>query len=215
MNIQGFFVPQTHPSDIYDIEGQLRCTEKVHYTRQGISNNDFAHTHKYKGLLEGTTQMQEGDLVVDKTDNSTYLCMAMRLTYYSNQANLWKCDSECSLYHLANTYEGNKITGKQMVRIKEDIPCVQKDTNGRIKFFDASLLESTIKLVYMQYTPYVKIADRLLIDGNGYQIDSIDAASVKNVLILQLSEDKRKFENVVIENDALLDKYTILDAGGA
>ena len=67
----------------------------------------------------------------------------------------------------------------------------------------------------MQYTPYVKIADRLLIDGNGYQIDSIDAASVKNVLILQLSEDKRKFENVVIENDDLLDKYTILDAGGA
>ena len=192
MNIQGFFVPQTHISDIYDLNGELRATEKVHYTRQGISNNDFAHTHKYKGLLEENTTMQEGDIVIDQTNNDTYLCMAMRLTHFSNQANLWKCDSVCGIYRIENQYIGNQIVGKQMTEIKSDIPCVQKDTNGRIKFFDASLLESTIKVVYLQFVDCVKIADRLVIDDKNYQIDSIDSASIKNVLILQLSEDKRK-----------------------
>ena len=192
MYIQGFFTAQTEISKIYDLQGALRSTEKVHYTRQGISNNDFAHTHKYKGLMQSDTMAQEGDLLVDTHSGDKFLCTAMRKTAFAIQSNLWKCDSECGLYHLTNKYVGTQIVGKEMKPIKLNIPCVQKDTNGRIKFFDASLLESTIKLVYIQYVDNVAIADRLTIDGKNYQIDSIDSASVKGVLAIQLSEDKRK-----------------------
>ena len=62
MNLQGFFTKEDF--DIYSTDGTLKATEPMHLTRQGISNNDFAHTHKYKGLLLTDTVLEEGDLVV-------------------------------------------------------------------------------------------------------------------------------------------------------
>ena len=67
MNIQGFFT--TDLLNIYDIYGNLKSTEKIHLTRQGISNNDFSHTHKYKGLCEKETQIDEGDLCITESND--------------------------------------------------------------------------------------------------------------------------------------------------
>lgn len=192
MGVQGFFQYQTYLSDIYDISHNLLAIEYVHYTRQGISNNDFAHTHKYKGLLEDNTIIKEGYLVIDNVNSDKYLVTAVRKTHFANQANMWRCDDTCSVYRLTNKYVGTQITGKELKPIITDADCVQKDTNGKIKFFDASLLESTIKIVYFQQSAEVKVADRLVIDGKPYQVDSVDSASVKGIYALQLSEDKRK-----------------------
>lgn len=192
MYIQSFFTAQTDMSEVYDVADTLKATEKVHYTRQGISNNDFAMAHRYKGLLQEDTLIDYGCLLVDKVDGAKYIVTGMRKTAFSNQCSILRCDSECAVYKLANKYVGTKIVGKELKLTKDKIPCVQKDTNGRIKFFDASLLESTIKLVYMRKIDNVEIADRLVVDNVPYQVDSIDGASIKNVLILQLSWDKRK-----------------------
>lgn len=190
MYIQGFFKnAQTYSCDIYDVDGYKRSTENVHLTRQGIANNDFAQTHKYKGLLAQDTLMQSGDLVTYGV--YTYLVTAVRRTDFANQANLWLCDSTCAVYRLENKYVGNQITGKKLTTIATDIKCVQQDTNGRIKTFDAGLLENTIKRVYMQYSANVKLLDRMTINNKNYQIDSIDDSSISNVMCVQLSEDKR------------------------
>lgn len=193
MYIQSFFTAQTESSNIYGIDGINKATEKVHYTRTGISNNDFAHTHKYKGLLEEATVINEGDMLVN-AENDKFLVTSLRKTAFSNQANMLKCDSTCSIYSLTNKYVKTQIVGKKMTPLKENIPCVQKDTNGKINFFDASLLETTIKVVYIQTVDGVKITDRLVVDNKAYQIDSIDAASIKGLTVLQLSRDKRDFE---------------------
>lgn len=190
MNLQGFFTKEN--CDIYDIDGNLKATEPIHLTRQGISNNDFAHTHKYKGLLLSNTVLSEGDLVVSK-DNEKYLTTAMRRIQFlnTNQANLWRCDCICSIMRLEDKFEGTNKVGTELVAIKEDIPCVQKDTNGKMQFFDGGLLEGTIKLVYIQLIDDIELTDRLMINGKSYQINSIDT-SVKNIMCIQLAEDKRK-----------------------
>lgn len=188
----GFFQQQTYDAYIVAPSGDSKGMEKIHLTRQGIANNDFAHTHKFKGLLEKNTIIDTGDLVIIGNDFDKYLVMAVRKTYHANQANLWYCDCTCDIYRIKNKYAGNQISGKQQTLIADGIACIQKDTNGRMKTFDAGLLESTIKLVYMPTVPEVSLADRLVINGKNYQIDSIDDSSVKNVLTLQLSEDKRK-----------------------
>ena len=133
--------------------------------------------------------MQSGDLAV--YGMYSYLVTAVRKTDFANQANLWLCDSTCNIYRLENKYTGTQITGKKLTSIMTDIKCVQQDTNGRIKTFDAGLLESTIKRVYMQHNPNVKLLDRMTINNKNYQIDSIDDSSVNNVMCVQLSDDKR------------------------
>jgi hypothetical protein len=189
MNIQGFFTKQI--AKIFNVDGILKCEENIHLTRQGISNNDFAHTHKFKGLLENNTLMEEGDLVI--VDDTPFLVMAMRKIQFlkTNQANLWLCDDVCSISSYENAYQGNIKIGTSWVAIKENVPCVQRDTNGKVKYFDAGLLESTTKLVYMQYDSQIELGQRLSINGKNYQVDSIDT-TVKNILCLQLSPDKRK-----------------------
>ena len=189
MDIQGFFTKENF--DIYDVEGNLKANEPIHMTRQGISNNDFAHTHKYKGLLLSKTVLDEGDLVVS-ADNEKYLTTAMRRVMFmnTNQANLWRCDCECSIMRLEDKFEGTNKVGTELVVIKDHIPCVQKDTNAKMQFFDGGLLEGTIKLVYIQATD-VELVDRLVINGVSYQINSIDT-SIRNLYCIQLAEDKRK-----------------------
>lgn len=190
MNIQGFFT--TEDLDIYDIAGNLKGTEPIHLTRQGIANNDFAHTHKFKGLLITKTALNTGDLCITK-DNKKYLVTAMRKIMFlqTNQANLWLCDNSCSIIRLQDKFVGKNKVGTEEIIIKENIPCIQKDTNGKIQTFDAGLLEGTTKLVYMQYHEDIVLTDRLLINGKRYQINSLDR-SIENVLCIQLTEDKRK-----------------------
>lgn len=184
----GFFTQET--VDVFDIEGNLKASEPVHLTRQGISNNDFAHTHKYKGLLIPKTVISEGDLLVN--DKGKYLVTAFRGIQFlnTNQINLWRCDYECSIYSLQDKYVGNQKAGVEQVAIKENIPCIQKDVNGKMKYFDGGLLESTTKIVYIQYDAAIELTHRLVINGKNYQIDSIDT-SMKNIMCLQLSDDKR------------------------
>lgn len=190
MNIQGFFT--TENINIYDYEGTLKANEPVHLTRQGISNNDFSHTHKYKGLMLADTCLDEGDLCISE-DGEKYLVMSMRRIKFlnTNQANLWRCDNECSIVTLQDKYVGTVKAGREEVVIKEHIPCVQKDTNAKMQFFDGGLLEGTIKIVYIQKVDGVKLTDRLIINNIGYQINSIDT-SVRNIMVIQLAEDKRK-----------------------
>lgn len=190
MNLQGFFTKEDF--DIYSADGELKTNEPIHLTRQGISNNDFAHTHKYKGLLISNTVLDEGDLVISKNDEK-YLITAVRRIQFlnTNQANLWRCDCECSIMRLEDKFVGTNKVGTELVAIKENIPCVQKDTNGKIQSFDGGLLEGTIKLVYIQCVDDIKLTDRLVINNQSYQINSIDT-SVRNILCIQLAEDKRK-----------------------
>lgn len=189
MNIQGFFTKQV--ATIFDIRGDVKGTERIHLTRQGISNNDFSHTHKFKGLLDTSTVINEGDLL--KVDNEHYLVMAMRKVMFAktNQASLLKCDDLCSIYKLESQYEGNIKIGIESIPVKRFIPCVQKDTNTKSKYFDAGLLDTTVKIVYLQYSPLIELGQRLIVNGKNYQIDSIDQ-TVKNVMVLQLSPDKRQ-----------------------
>lgn len=188
MNFLNFFTQDT--ANIYGVDGELKATEKVHLTRQGISNNDFAHTHKYKALLEQKTVIDEGDLL--DVNGEKYLTMAMRKIQWqtTNQANLYKCDYECGIYRLSNTYIDGKKADKFLKPIKKCVPCVQKDVNGKMNYYDAGLLETTIKIVYIQYIPELKLMDRLIIDNHRYKIESINKSN-KGILILQLSDDKQ------------------------
>lgn len=189
MNLQGFFTLEN--ADIYNIAGELKCSEQIHLTRQGISNNDFAHTHKYKGLLQNNTFIEEGDLCI--TELNKYLVMAVRKVKFmnTNQANLLRCDYTCSIVRLQTKYVGTQKAGTEEVVVKDNIPCVQRDVNGKMQSYDAGLLEGTIKIVYMQYMEGIKLTDRLVINGNSYQVNSLDTSN-KNILCIQLTEDKRK-----------------------
>lgn len=186
----GFFTKED--IDIYDIDGNLKATEPVHLSRQGISNNDFSHTHKFKGLLVDNTVIDEGDLLISVSSQDKYIVTSFRHVAFmnTNQINCWKCDYECAVYRLEEKFVGNQLAGTEMTEIKNHIPCVQKDVNGKMKFYDAGLLESTIKLVYIQYNKCLQLMDRLVINNNNYQIDSIDT-SMRGLMALQLSEDKR------------------------
>lgn len=189
MNLQGFFTKEDF--DIYSTDGTLKATEPMHLTRQGISNNDFAHTHKYKGLLLTDTVLEEGDLVVSKSDEKFLTTSVRRIIFMNtNQANLWRCDYECSIMRLEDKFIGTNKAGTELVVLKDHIPCVQKDTNAKMQFFDGGLLEGTIKLVYLQAMD-IKLADRVVINEVSYQINSIDT-SVKGLMCIQLAEDKRK-----------------------
>lgn len=191
MNIQGFFTKQL--ATIFDIRGEVKAEEQIHLTRQGIANNEFAQTHKFKGLLENNTVINEGDLV--KVEDEFYLVMAMRKVLFqnTNQANLWKCDDICSVYKLESQYDGNIKVGIEQAPIKKHIICIQRDTNTRMRYFDAGLLETTVKIVYMQFNPKIELGQRLTINNQNFQIDSIDM-TIKNVMILQVSPDKREDE---------------------
>lgn len=187
MDMQSFFTKELF--DIYDVDGNLKANEPIHLTRQGISNNDFSHTHKFKGLCKQQTEIAEGDLVVDQ---DVYIVTALRNIPFLNttQCTLLKCTDTCNVYRLEDRFIGSQSVGTQEVEVKVNIPCVQKDTNGQMKYFDAGLLESTIKIVYMQYSKDIKLMDRLKINEQYYKIDSI-SNSIKNVMIVQLSADKR------------------------
>lgn len=188
MNVQGFFTRQL--AEIYGIDTELKATEEVHLTRQGISNNDFAHTHKYKGLLIQNTVITEGDLLL--VDGENFLTVAMRKIPFlnTNQANLLRCDTFCSVYRLVKKYDGNVITGKERTVILDNIPCVYKDTNSRLNDFDAGFIESTLRTLYVQDTTEIKLTDMVTVNGFDYKVDSIDK-SIKGVLILRLTDDKR------------------------
>lgn len=192
MDLQQLFTRETF--SIYDVYGDLKAEESIHLTRQGISNNEFAHTHKFKALLIPKTVICEGDKIVS-INNDQYLIMSMRKIQFmnTNQANAWLCDNTCDIYRLENQYINGKKAGKVLNPIIENTPCVQKDVNGKLNYFDAGLLETTVKVVYLQRTADVHLLDRLVIDGERYKIDSI-SNSIKNILTLQLSPDKQEIE---------------------
>lgn len=192
MDLQQFFTREMF--SIYDIYGELKAEESIHLTRQGISNNEFAHTHKFKALLIPQTVINEGDKLVS-VSNEQYLVMSMRKIQFmnTNQANVWLCDNTCNIYRLENKYINGKKAGKDLVPIIENAPCVQKDVNGKLNYFDAGLLETTVKIVYLQRTADVHLLDRLIIDNERYKIDSI-STTIKDILTLQLSPDKQEIE---------------------
>lgn len=192
MDLQQFFTREMF--SIYDIYGELKAEESIHLTRQGISNNEFAHTHKFKALLIPQTVINEGDKLVS-VNNEQYLVMSMRKIQFmnTNQANVWLCDNTCNIYRLENKYINGKKAGKDLVPIIENAPCVQKDVNGKLNYFDAGLLETTVKIVYLQRTADVHLLDRLVIDDERYKIDSI-STTIKDILTLQLSPDKQEIE---------------------
>lgn len=191
MSLQGFFLTKEY--EIYGLDGELKASEKIHITRQSNSNTDFAHSYKFRGLLADDTVIATGDLVQYGEDK--LLVTAFRHTDFmnTNTANMWLCDTVCSIYRVKSKFVGNQKAGVELVPVIIDAPCVQRDTNGKMKYYDAGLLESTTKLVYLQNIGEVELTDRLVIDGQNYQVDSI-STSIKNVLTLQLSPDKRALQ---------------------
>ena len=192
MDLQQFFTREVF--SIYDVYGDLKAEESIHLTRQGISNNEFAHTHKFKALLIPETVISEGDKIVSP-NNEEYLIMSMRKIQFmnTNQATAWLCDNTCSIYRLENKYINGKKAGKTLNPIIENTPCVQKDTNGKLNYYDAGLLETTVKVVYLQKTADIHLLDRLVINNERYKIDSI-GNTIKDILTLQLSPDKQDIE---------------------
>lgn len=188
MSLQRFFLTKQY--DVYGVDGELKASELIHVTRQSNSNTDFAHSYKFRGLLADDTQITTGDIIQYGDDK--LLVTAFRHTDFmnTNTANMWLCDSVCSIYRLKSKFVGTQKAGNEFVPVIENAPCVQQDANGKMKYYDAGLLESTTKLVYIQKSAEVELTDRLVIDGQNYQVDSI-SGSIKNVLILQLSPDKR------------------------
>ena len=165
---------------------QNKSNEYIVFKRVARSSSRFSENNIWHGLLQDITAITNGDIVTCGTD--VYFVVAMRKSYLSNTAQLYKTNCSPTVVRLVKHYTNGTYDYNTETLVGATV-ALQEDITGKMQQFDAGLLPKTIKKFIVKAD--VKLLDRIKLGGKNYQVDSINTTAYEGLLEVQCSEDTR------------------------
>ena len=164
--------------------------EYVLFTRIGRGTKRFTVNNIFWGMLKYDSGFDVGDIIDDHKGNK-YFLVAKVNSYRADKAELYKTNCTVKIVRLVDEYEGNDIVGQTEQVIADNQIATYEQVSARMKMYDLGLLKSTTVRVLIPKVADIKVLDRLILNGEKYQIDDVNKASFQNFYYLQLSVDNR------------------------
>lgn len=164
--------------------------EYVLFTRIGRGTKRFTVNNIFWGMLKYDSGFDVGDIIDDHKGNK-YFLVAKVNSYRADKAELYKTNCTVRIVRLVDEYEGNDIVGQTEQVITDNQIATYEQVSARMKMYDLGLLKSTTVRVLIPKVANIKVLDRLILNGEKYQIDDVNKASFPNFYYLQLSVDNR------------------------
>lgn len=182
---------------IYNID---RDTYTLGYTEINTqATTAFARTKTHKGWFAGATDIQNGDLLLDRADGAHYLVMSVKQEFAGGCATyidgtLFYTNATCSIERFTDS--GKDFFGRDIVSAPEQVVAeawimVNPMSVSIMEQQDQILADDKIK-VAIQRKFNVEEQDRLVTSlGENYKVISVDRASLEGIDILYVDKDIR------------------------
>jgi hypothetical protein len=182
---------------------QGKSNEYIVFSRISRGSTTKSLNSKFKGLLQDDTNIENGDLITE--NGNKYFITAVRKSYLSTIAELYKANCDINIFKLEDIYNVNhQKTGTTETMTFSNIPTLQETITTTMKQYDLGLLPKTVKKFIVPKNSNIKLLDRIkigywyselflydFIAEECYQVDSIDNTTYKGLLYIQCSIDIR------------------------
>ncbi len=171
------------------------ATSKVSIKRSTRASRDVGMREAYwEGLILTDALLQSGEVLTIGTDK--YLVQSVNTDYASTEHAFFSAKCNAILQHKreTETLDANNNPVKKWEDVNEDVPNV--DAYGEIvtyqlRQFDPGLLEQTRYIFQVPKSIGVLELDRIVYNGDNYQVVSIDDIGMRGVDRVQLGADLR------------------------
>jgi len=171
------------------------ATSKVSIKRSTRSSRDLGSREAYwEGLILADALLLSGEVLTIGADK--YLTQSVNTDYASTEHAFFAAKCNAILQHKreTETLDANNNPVKKWEDVNEDVPNV--DAYGEIvtyqlRQFDPGLLEQTRYIFQVPKSIGVLELDRIVYNGDNYQVVSIDDIGMRGVDRVQLGVDLR------------------------
>ena len=171
------------------IEGKQ--SELALVLRKGKTLDPAVINSQKKILLFLDSNLRCGDIFT-RGNGTKYFVVSRQQSDGAVDCQAMMVNSYIKIQRLEKLYEDYDFVGLKANTISENTPCYFKDVSASMRYYDAGLLKDTTKIILVKATVDIKELDRVILNGNSYQVDNIDTGKYLNMNYIQLSEDTRE-----------------------
>lgn len=164
------------------------------------ASSSFSRIKVHRGWFTcDPSEIQNGDLIEDRADNSRYFVMAVK-NEYNNGASvyldgtLYYVDSSVTISRFGDTSKDSfgRATQKTAVVIATDVPVMTNPRSIESSPHPDAFVSNDEVQIYIQSKYDVKVSDRLTSsNGDVYKVDSINKSSLMNIWVCTVNKDDR------------------------
>lgn len=180
---------------IYNIDRDVYCLGYASFNQDATS--PFARTKVHKGRFEGEANIQNGDLVLDRYDNTKYLVMNIK-GVYSGGSNGVTAYKDAALYYVNRTCTvsraGSETRNKfgrpdaSYTEVYTNIPIMSNPQNYSIEEIEETILQTNKIRLSVQSKYALKCRDKIFTStGQSYIVENIDYDTLDGLLILYVN----------------------------
>lgn len=191
-------MPMSYTSRFLESKGQtctiLRTTPvstKVSVKRATKSTGDLAVRDSYwEGLILVSANLASGE--VFDIGGKRFLAQTVETDYTSGETHFFatKVNATLVLQRYQETLSSGNII-QQWVTVNSNIPAFGEIVTSNLRQYDPGLLPNTKYLFQIPRSTGVQLLDRIVYNGNPYQVDSVDDIMLAGIVRIQCSTDTR------------------------
>lgn len=160
----------------------------------------FVRTKVHEGRFEGKTDIQDGDLILDRYDNSHYLVMSTKGIYGGGKdgqtayydATLYLTNATATVRRLGITRDPFYRQIEGFVDVATNVKIMTNPQNFSVNEQPGQVLQENKIKVVLQSKVGVQLHDRLVTDlSDTLIIENIDKSSIRNLWICMCNFDVR------------------------
>lgn len=165
--------------------------EYVLFTRIGRGTKRFLVNNVRWGNLMSDSSLVAGD-ICERANGDTLFLVAKTDSHNGDKGEFYTTNTTVNIYSISNQLDeyGNTAGTTQDIKVK-DLKCVYEDVSAKMHMFDYGLLPSTTKRFILPKDTDVALLDRIEINGQFLQVDSVNKFDFNPFLYVQCSPDER------------------------
>lgn len=173
------------------IECDGKKPEYVLFTRIGRGTKRFLVNNVRWGNLMSESSLECGDICI-RSNGDTLFLVAKTDSHNGDKGEFYTTNTMVNIYEIANELDeyGNS-SGTTSALKSEDLKCVYEDVSAKMHMFDYGLLPTTTKRFILPKDTDIQLLDRIEINGQHLQVDSVNRFDFAPFLYVQCSPDER------------------------
>lgn len=174
------------------IQRAVPVSTKVSIKRSTKSSRDLGSREAYwEGLVLASAALQSGEVLTIGADN--YLVQSVNLDPASGEYAFFAAKANSALIHkrLTETADANNNFIRTWQTLNANVKAYGEIVTYQLRQFDPGLLPQTRYIFQVPKSIGIIELDRMVYNGDNYQVDSIDDVALKGIVRIQLSVDVR------------------------
>lgn len=174
------------------IQRVVPVNTKVSIKRSTKSSRDLGSREAYwEGLVLANAGLQSGEVLTIGTDN--YIVQSVNFDPASGEYAFFAAKANATLTHkrLVETADINNNFIRTWQTLNANVVAYGEIVTYQLRQFDPGLLPGTRYIFQVPKNIGVIELDRMVYNGDNYQVDSIDDVALKGIVRLQLAVDLR------------------------